>query len=99
MESLKPELLREAYAAALFRLKISNLTGRAVNVSVEVGNSWDWQIIPPEDSWHFPTWKKEPLVACTSTGDEYVELVQTCDTAVSYELRLDSKQFVLAPLV
>ena len=55
---LKPELVRRAYEECKLKITIANKTGKPINVSFEVGNSWDWEIVS------FLSTTKSSLVLC-----------------------------------
>lgn len=84
----KAAILREVYASPeTMWLAVANKSTKALNVSVEVGNSWDWAVIEPGTEKKFPTNLENPLLALThSADDKYFELVETVDVNSAYDL-------------
>lgn len=84
----KAAILREAYASPeTMWLVVANKTTKALNISVEVGNSWDWEVLEPGAEKKFPTNLQNPLLTLThSVDDNYFELVETVDVASAYDL-------------
>lgn len=48
-------------------------------MSVEVGDSWNWEVIEPNGAHVFPTYLRNPTVSCTFSGEEYYECCEVCE--------------------